>query len=123
MFFAGLLVGLGIMIIVIIKGPNQVIADQWSAETEEKVIFATLLHEQKYDDLNLLLEKDMVASLDGLKAFGYTNELQSSAKLIRGYYDLPGTKTPSQLDAYLSGIKGTDVSRLASAVVDFNRHH
>jgi hypothetical protein len=57
MFFAGLILGVGSMFIVIQKGPNQVIENQWSEVAEENVIYATLLHDQKYADLNRLLEK------------------------------------------------------------------
>ena len=123
MFFVGLILGVGLMFIVIQKGPTQVIAMQWSEVAEENVIYATLLHDQKYADLNRLLEKSMIASLDGMKGLGFTDQLQSSAKLVRGYYDLPGTQTPKQLYPYLSGVEGVDVSRLASAVVDFNNQY
>jgi hypothetical protein len=65
----------------------------------------------------------MFSSLDGMKSLGFTDQLQSSARLVRGYYDLTGAQTPKQLDPYLSGVKGVDVSRLATAVVDFNNKH
>ena len=116
MFFAGLIIGVGSMLIVIQKGPTQVLANQWNAMIELNVVYATLLHDQKYTDLNRLIETNMVASFDGMETLGFADENQSSARLLRGYYDLTGSKPPQQIGHYLSGIKGTDVQRLASAM-------
>jgi len=123
MFLAGLILGVGSMLIVIREGPTQVIAMQMSGVAEENVIYATLLHDQKYTDLNQLLEKSMFSSLDGMKSLGFTDEFQSSARLVRGYCDLSGAKSPDQLAPDLAGVKGTDVRRLASAEVEFNNKH
>ena len=123
MFFAGLILGVGSMLIVIQKGPTQVLANQWNAVIHENVIYATLLHDQKYADLNRLIETNIVDSFAGMESLGFADERQSSARLVRGYYDLTGTKTPGLVDPYLSGVKGTDVRRLASAEVEFNNKH
>lgn len=118
MFFAGLVIGIGTMCVIVQQGPTQVIAQQSHAIAVESVIYATLLHDQKYADLNGLLEVNMIASLKGMKAMGFTDQYQSSASLVRGYYDLPGTEMPGQLASSLASIKGSDVRRLASAMSD-----
>jgi hypothetical protein len=116
MFFAGLIIGVGVMFIVMQKGPTQVVNQQWHEAVEMNVVYATLLHDQKYMDLKRLLETDMVASFDGLEQLGFADEDQSSARLVCGYYDLTGSNPPQQIDHYLSGVKGTDVRRLSSAM-------
>jgi hypothetical protein len=123
MFFTGLILGVGAMLIVIQKGPTQVLANQWNAVIHENVVYATLLHDQKYADLNRLIETNIVDSFASMESLGFVDERQSSAQLVRGYYDLTGTKTPDLVDPYLSGVKGTDVRRLASAEVEFNNKH
>lgn len=82
------------------------------------VVYATLLHDQKYTELNGLLEVDMVSALNVLKAPDFMDKFHSSAKLVRGYYDLSDTTMPSQLASDLANIKGTDVRRLATAMAD-----
>ena len=125
MFFAGLILGVGSMLIVqeratqvMIDQCNEVLVQQEHQAVEAHVVYATLLHDQKYADLNGLIEIDMISCLNGLKAPGFMDQFQSSAKLVRGYYDLPGTEMPSRLASSLANVKGTDVRRLASFMGD-----
>jgi len=125
MFFAGLILGVGAMFIVqkhatqiMIDQCNEVVLQQGHAAVLTNVIYATLLHDQKYADLNGLIEIDMVAALNSMKAPDFMDRFQSSAKLVRGYYDLPGTEIPGRLASSLAGVKGTDVRHLASIMAD-----
>jgi hypothetical protein len=125
MFFAGLILGVGSMLIVqeratqvMIDQCNEVLVQQEHETVLANVVYATLLHDQKYADLNGLIEIDMIASLNGLKAPGFMDKFQSSARLVRGYYDLPGTEMPSRLASTLANVKGTDARRLASIMAD-----
>jgi hypothetical protein len=106
------------MFIVIEEGPDQVIAQQEHEAVIANVVYATLLHDQKYADLKGLIEIDMVSALNTTKALGFDDEFKSSARLVRGYYDLPGTEMPSPLASSLANVKGTDVRRLASFMGD-----
>jgi hypothetical protein len=109
------------MFVVVQKGPVQVIANQWHGVVEMNVVYATLLHDQKYADLTRLLEINMVASFNSLERMGFKDGNQSSARLLRGYYDLTGSNPPELIDPYLSGVRGTDVRRLASAMTLFSK--
>ena len=107
------------MFIVIEEGPDQVIAQQEHEAVIANVVYATLLHDQKYADLKGLIEIDMVSALNTTKALGLDDDLfKSSARLVRGYYDLPGTEMPGRLTSSLANVKGTDVRRLASFMGD-----
>ena len=116
MFFTGLIIGVGSMFWVIQIGPAQVVAQQSREMVKINVVYATLLHDQKYSDLDWLLQTNIVASFNCVELLGEGGENQSPARLVRGYYDLTGVKPPSQMDPYLSGVKGNDVRRLASAM-------
>ena len=125
MFLAGLILGVGAMFIVqeratqvMIDQCNEVVLQQDHAAVLTNVVYATLLHDQKYADLDGLIEIDMVSALNSMKAPDFMDRFQSSAKLVRGYYDLPGTEMPGQLASSLANVKGTDVRRLASVMVD-----
>jgi hypothetical protein len=117
---AGLVVGVGGMVLVIQKGPTQVIVQQANVMVELNVVYATLLHDQKYAELNRLLKTNLDASFNYMEALGLSDGNQSSAKLVRGYYDLTGLQPDRRIDPYLSGVKGSDVRRLASAMTDFS---
>lgn len=117
-FFAGLILGVGLMYAVILNGPSKVIGQQEHEAVLANAVYATLLHDQKYAELNGLIEIDMVAALNTTKALGFDDEFKSSARLVRGYYDLPGTEMPSQLAPILANVKGTDVRRLATVMAD-----
>lgn len=125
MFLAGLILGVGAMLIVqervtqaMIDQCNEVMVQKEHQLVLINVVYATLLHDQKYADLNGLIEIDMVSALNGLKAPDFMDKFQSSAKLVRGYYDLTGTEMPSQLASSLANVQGTDVRRLASVMAD-----
>ena len=112
-FLAGLSLGLATMFWVIAHGPDKVIAGQELAFANQNVVYATLLHDQRYEDLQRLLTTNLSASLDSMSALGYTRELGTSSRLVRGYYDLSGTQIPTAIAPYLIGVKGMDVRTLA----------
>jgi hypothetical protein len=125
MFFAGLLIGAGTVLIAAQNGPAQgdaqngpaqVVASQWNQMVEINVVYATLLHDQKYSDLDWLINTNMVAGLDGGEKLGFVNKDKPSARLVRGYYDMTGTTPPALIAPYLSGVRGTDVRRLAEVM-------
>ena len=116
MFTFGLLIGSGTMLFGIQDGPTQAFDNHWKEMIEINVVYATLLHDQKYKELKWLIETNMAAGLDGMDKLGIEDENKSSARLVRGYYDLTGSTPPSQIDQCLSGVQGTDVRRLASAM-------
>jgi hypothetical protein len=115
-FLVGLGIGIGLMFWVIWVGPDQVIARENHGVVTMNVVYATLLHDKKYAELNRLLETDMAASLDSSERLGLGGGQQSSARLVRGYYDVTGAPVPSEISGYLSGVKGNDVRRLAAAM-------
>jgi hypothetical protein len=115
-FFAGLSIGIGLMFWVIWEGPDQVIAQEDHSIVTMNVVYATLLHDQKYTELNRLLETDMVASLNTSERMDMGDEPQSSAQLVRGHYNVTGAPIPSEISGYVSSVKGSDVRRLADAM-------
>jgi hypothetical protein len=115
-FIAGLAVGIGIMFWVIWNGPDQVIAQQTHSMVTMNVVYATLLHDKKYPELGRLLETNMDYSFVSAEELPLHYKSQSSAQLVRGYYDISGAPVPSEISGYLSGVKGNDVRRLATAM-------
>jgi hypothetical protein len=120
-FLLGIGLGVTLMLGVIKNGPDKVIADESHGILEMNVVYATLLHDKKEVDLARLLERQMTASLTFQDKLGFDDEGHSSARLVRGYYDLAGTQPPAEVASYISGVKGNDVRRLADAVADSTR--
>jgi hypothetical protein len=115
-FFTGLSIGIGLMFWVIWEGPDKVIAQETHNMVTMNVVYATLLHDQKYAELQRQLEVNMVASLDSSERIGLGDQPQFSAQLVRGYYNVTGAPVPSEISGYLSNVKGSDVRRLADAM-------
>ncbi len=109
----GVALGGGAMVIVMKKGPEQVIRTQSQAGAAEQVIYATLLHERRYAELDQVLQRNMRGSLDWMKGLGFQEELRFSAPLVKGYYDLAEAPIPAGTAPYLSGVTGADVRKLA----------
>ncbi len=112
-FLVGLLVGVGTMAVVTFKGPQTVVKMQWGATARERVIYATLIQEQKYADLEKLVATNMAASFVGMKELGFNEELRQSAPMLKGFYEFSGKPIPDPLAPLLADVKGTDPRNLA----------
>ena len=112
-FLSGLLVGTAAMAWFIHVGPAAVVRMQWEAGARERTVYATLLQEQKYADLEKLLETNLSASLLGMKALGFDTEFKGTVPMVKGFYDFSGRPIPSQLAPSLAGVKGSDPRKLA----------
>ena len=115
-FLAGLFVGVAAMAWFIHLGPDEVVRMQWGAAAREQVVYATLLQEQKYTDLEKVLEADLSASLLGMKALGFDAELNGTAPAVKGFYDFSGRPIPGRLERCLAGVKGSDPRKLADFI-------
>ena len=120
-FLFGLSVGIGLMYVVIYEGPDKVIAGESDGILEMNVVYATLLHDGRDADLARLFERQMAASLVFQDKLCFDDQYHTSARLVRGYYDITGTQPSPDLVPYIKGVQGNDVRRLAASVADHSK--
>ena len=119
-FAMGLAVGITAMLYVVRSGPNQVVETLiFQGGIEENVIYGTLLHDKKYQELQAMMEQGMDNSLSYIvKAEMLRKSKEPATKLVRGYYDATGRSIPISTEQLIKNIpagKGSNTRRLAEA--------
>lgn len=122
-FVLGAALGVAVMFFVVQRGPNQVIANILQQYTSQQAVCGALLHEKRYDDLQLLMEDGFAISLNLQKYLNFSPDgYHESQKSVRAYFDLTGRPIPSAINQNIETIpKGTGINLLR--VADFELAH
>ena len=116
-FVIGLGFGVGVMICIYQTGPTRLFANTVQSIIAERAVYGALLHDKKYEQIDILIEDKLQNSLLSIQQLDlYWLKLDPAAKVVRGYYDATGKPIPPQTLELISSIpegKGTDIRKLA----------
>jgi len=116
----GATAGGGWMFYLCKTGPQQLWVDSLNNGTAEAIIGLSLLHEQRYDDLRLVMEGRIAMSGTSAKIFKHPS-FSSTERMLRGYYFFLAKKDPPPaIAAILEGSPNvtSDPRSIADAMVD-----
>ena len=102
-------------------GPNRVLANTIQSIILERAIYGALLHDKKYEQIDILIEDKLQNSLLSIKQLDlYWIKFDPAAKVVRGYYDATGKRLSPQTLDLISSIpegKGTDIRKMADSAM------
>jgi len=125
-FLTGLAIGVVAMPHVSGTKSNPALAIIALQDTGGKAMYATLLYDKRYDDLQYMLEQDLHSSLNFISSVNMCKEsIEPATSYVRGYYDATGRPIPSQTIELLKSIppvKGVPIRRLIDASISLQNN-
>lgn len=102
-FLLGLIVGVACMILLVQRGPNQVIANLGYAFIRQNVTYAYMLAEKRYAELQQTIEEQLLVSLDQQRALKLSDEIYAaSCKTVQQYFTETNRRIPDLIQAHLN---------------------